>query len=148
MARNKRKRKFIDSKVQGALIRRIAWHYVIFFATACTFAFFLQVLADPLSPLNVHLRKLWLTQGPFIIVAACLLPVFMRDTIMLSHRFVGPILRIRNTIRQASREDNAPLVKLRPGDFWVDLADDLNGLLTRMNAGTSKASEQTEEIAC
>lgn len=146
MARNKRRKKFIDPKVQGALIRRIVWHYVIFFGTACTFAFFLQILADPLTPLNEHLSKLWLTQGPFIVVAACLLPVFMRDTVMISHRFVGPILRIRNTIQEASRNDNVALVKLRPGDFWVDLADDLNGLLTKMKAGTSKASGPTEEL--
>jgi hypothetical protein len=147
MSGNKRRRIFVDPKVQGALIRRIVMHYVIFFATSCTFAFFLQFLTNPLRPLEGHLQDLWFTQGPFILVAACLLPVFIRDTVKLSHRFVGPIMRVRNTIQQASRDGNAPLVKLRPGDFWMDLADDLNGLLTRFNSDASRPAEQPEEMA-
>ena len=147
MASNNRKKKFIDSKVQGALIRRITCHYLIFFGTSCTFAFFLQVLTDPFTPLGTHFSKLWYTQGPFILVAACLLPVFIRDTIMMSHRFVGPILRVRNTIQQASRGDETPLVRLRPGDFWMDLADDLNGLLTKIKAERLPTPSQPEELA-
>ena len=145
MARNKRKKKFIDPKVQGALMIRITLHYAIFFGTSCTFAFLLQVLADPLAPFSEHLNKLWMTQGPFLLVALCLLPIFMRDTVQMSHRFVGPILRVRNTIKEAGGEKDVALVKLRPGDYWTELADDLNAMLTRFQ-NKSKSQPPVEEL--
>ncbi len=93
MARNKRRKKFIDPKVQGALVRRITTHYLVFFATACVFGLFLQFLSNPFSPFSDHLKRMWITEGPFIVTVICLLPIFLRDTIMMSHRFVGPVMR-------------------------------------------------------
>jgi hypothetical protein len=54
--------------------------------------------------------------------------------VTLSHRFVGPVLRVRNALRQASRGEKTARVKLRPNDFWTELADDLNEFLDRVEA--------------
>ena len=147
MSNNKRKKYFIDRKVQGALIRRMMWHYAIFLVTCSAFAFLLQFLANPMDSFQSHVDKLRMTQGPFLVVALFILPIFIRDTIKLSHRFVGPILRVRNTMQQAGRGDNTALVKLRPGDFWIDLADDLNGLLTRMRSEETKSAPTEEAVS-
>ncbi len=146
MARIKRRKKFIDPKVQGALVKRITMHYLVFFATACVFGLFLQFLSNPFSPPKEHIKQLWLTQGPFILTVVCLLPIFVRDTVMLSHRFVGPVMRVRNTMRQASRGEKTARVTLRPDDFWVDLADDLNELLDRVHATEDKLKEEEQLV--
>ena len=79
------------------------------------------------------MRNLWWTQGPILLVGACLIPVFVNDTIRLSHRFVGPLLRIRGTMRKAGAGEYAAPVTLRPNDFWHEFADDFNVMLDRMN---------------
>lgn len=144
MARIKRRKKFIDPKVQGALVKRISMHYLVFFVTACAFGFCLQFLSNPFMSLKDHFRQLWVTEGPFILTVLCLLPIFVRDTVTLSHRFVGPVLRVRNTMRQASRGEKTARVTLRPDDFWMELADDLNELLDHIESG--KQDLQEEEL--
>jgi len=63
-----------------------------------------------------------------------LLPVFVLDAIKLSHRFAGPIYRLRYTIRKIAHGDPAPRLKFRDFDFWQGLAEDFNRMVDRLTA--------------
>src|SRR6478752_1536943 len=127
-----RKKRFIDTHVQGALTRRIIFHWLVFMLVTSAFAFVLQVLADPFRGLDAHLKDLWWSQGPFLLVMLFLLPVFVMDAIKLSHRFAGPIFSLRRTIRSVADGSAPRKLKFRKNDFWQGLAEDYNAMLSKL----------------
>ena len=133
MSKPLRKKTFIDSKVQGALVRRLMLHWLVFFAASSAIAFCLQVLSNPFLSIGNHAQNLWWTHGPFLMVMVFLLPVFVIDTIRISHRFAGPIHRLRNTIRGIANGEPTPALKFRDFDFWQGLADDFNRMVARLS---------------
>jgi hypothetical protein len=132
MAQPRRAKKFIDATVQGALARRIILHWLVFLGMALLVSFILQVLSNPFRPLSAHLQDVWWTHGPFLLVMLFLLPVFVVDTIKVSHRFVGPIFAMRRAIRDVVQGKPPRKLKFRQHDFWHDLADDYNAMLLRL----------------
>lgn len=127
-----RKKTFVDPKVQGALVRRLVFHWCAFIGVAALVAFCLQVLSNPFRSLQEHAQQVWWTHGPFLLVMFFLLPVFILDTIKLSHRFAGPIYRLRNVVRGLANGDEFKPLKFREIDFWHGLADDFNQMVYRL----------------
>jgi hypothetical protein len=130
----RRTKHFIDSNVQGALARRIIVHWLVFMMVTGFISFVLQVLANPFRPVSEHFQDLWNTQGPFLLVMVFLLPVFVMDTVKLSHRFAGPIFNLRRAIQEIAQGKPAKRLKFRNRDFWHGLADDYNAMLTKVGA--------------
>jgi hypothetical protein len=148
MPKPRRTKHFIDSNVQGALARRIIFHWVMFLSVASFVAFVLQVLSNPFRPIGEHVQDLWWSQGPFLLVTFFLLPVFIVDSIKLSHRFAGPIFSLRRTIRAVAQGETPRPLKFRRRDFWHDLAEDYNAMLVRLGALEEQAGDepQSEEL--
>jgi hypothetical protein len=134
MSRPQRRKVFVDANVQGALARRIILHWVCFLIVASLTAFLLQVLANPFRPLAEHARDLWWTHGPFLVVMIFLMPAFVVDTIKVSHRFAGPIFSLRRALREIAEGNPARKLKFRSDDFWHELSDDYNAMLTKVGA--------------
>jgi hypothetical protein len=95
-------------------------------------SFVLQVLSNPFRPVVDHLRDLWWTQGPFIVVMLFLLPVFVVDTVKISHRFAGPIFSLRRAIREITQGKPPRKLKFRTNDFWHELSEDFNAMLVHL----------------
>lgn len=134
MAHPERKKTFVDPKVQGALVRRLVMHWCSFLLVASLVAFCLQVLSNPFRSLAEHTQQLWWTHGPFLLVMVFLLPVFVLDTIKMSHRFAGPIYRLRQVILEIAQGDPPPRLKFRDFDFWQGLAEDFNRMVDRLSS--------------
>ncbi|HVT27280.1 MAG TPA: hypothetical protein VHE81_04615 [Lacipirellulaceae bacterium] len=145
MAIPRRKKQFIDSNVQGALARRVILHWLVFTLITAVVTFILQVLADPFRPLSAHLHDMWLVQGPLLLVMVFLLPVFVMDTIKLSNRFAGPIFSLRRAIREVAQGGAPKKLKFRRHDFWRDLADDYNNMLSRLGALDDEADTARDD---
>jgi nitrogen fixation/metabolism regulation signal transduction histidine kinase len=62
-----------------------------------------------------------------------LLPVFVVDTIKISHRFAGPVYSLRRALREIAEGKPPRKLKFRRHDFWHELADDYNAMLLRLN---------------
>jgi nitrogen fixation/metabolism regulation signal transduction histidine kinase len=129
-----RKKTFVDPKVQGALVRRLVLHWCAFIAVAALVAFCLQVLSNPFTSIREHAQNVWWTHGPFLLVMVFMLPVFIVDTIKLSHRFAGPIYRMRQTIRSLAKGGAYTPVKFREQDFWQGMAEDFNQMVERLTS--------------
>ncbi|MCA9234984.1 MAG: hypothetical protein KDA44_05920 [Planctomycetales bacterium] len=134
MSHPNRKKKFVDPQVQGALVRRLVGHWLAFIGMAAAVSFCLQVLTNPFQPIGDHIASLWRTQGPFLLVLIFMLPVFVVDTIKLSHRFAGPIYRLRQTIRGLAHGEDFQPLKFRDYDFWQGLAQDFNNMVERLRS--------------
>lgn len=126
-----RKREFIDPAVQGAIARRMALHWALFVLIAAVLVVGMKWICDPLTPLATHLSAAWWTYGPIFIVLACLAPMFVYDAVKLSNRFTGPVLRFRRAARALAAGERPEKIKLRRGDFWTDLAGDINVVIDR-----------------
>lgn len=133
MTQSRRKKQFVDSCVQGALARRIIVHWLVFLAVGSLVAFILQVLSNPFRPLWAHAQDMWWTHGLFLLVLAFLLPVFVVDTIKLSHRFAGPVYALRLALREISLGEKPRRLKFRKHDFWHGLADEYNAVLVKFD---------------
>ena len=105
----------------------------MFLTVAAAVSFILQVLSNPFRPLAEHVRNLWWTHGPFLLVLVFLLPVFIIDSIKLSNRFAGPVYSLRRALREIVQGKPPRRLKFRKHDFWHDLADDYNALLVRLD---------------
>ena len=73
-------------------------------------------------------------------------PFFIYRSVKFSHRFAGPIWRLRREIRALN--DGGPIapVRFRKGDFWEDLADDFNGVLSRLARAEQQQSDTSEQL--
>lgn len=147
MSKPNRKKTFVDPQVQGALIRRLVIHWISFISVAAAFAFCLQLLSDPFRPVKEHVQQLWWTHGPFLVVLFFMLPIFVIDTIKLSHRFAGPIYRLRQTIRSLAHGEEYRPLKFRDFDFWQGLALDFNKMVTRLTSSGAVPDATAENHA-
>ena len=77
MSHSGRKKTFVDPKVQGALVRRLVFHWCAFIGVASLVAFCLQIMSNPFRSFEEHAQQVWWTHGPFLLVMFFLLPVFM-----------------------------------------------------------------------
>ena len=128
MSRSQRKQNYIDTHVQGALLRRICAHWLVFFFVSAFAIILLQtLLGDPSKTLADRLR---LETGEFMFMANVMLavfPAFLLDTIRFSNRFVGPIARVRRYLRQLRTGETAHC-SFRDHDFWSELAEEFNAV--------------------
>lgn len=147
MAHPGRKKTFVDPKVQGALVRRLVLHWCAFIAVAALVSFCLQVLSNPFTSIREHAQNVWWTHGPFLLVLVFMLPVFIVDTIKLSHRFAGPIYRLRQTIRALAKGGAYTPMKFRELDFWQGLADDFNQMVERLSGQKATPAASADEAA-
>jgi hypothetical protein len=140
MTNRTRTRVWIDRQIQGALAVRVAIHWCLFALIVSVLTVFLQFIGNPLAPLSQHLQNFWRNQGAFLIVMAITLPIFVYDTIKLSNRFAGPVLRLRRIMREIAEGGAVEKLSFRDHDFWRGLAEDFNRLVDRGHFDTKPTS--------
>lgn len=128
----KRGKVYVDSQVQGALARRIVAHWCVFFALSLISLGALELfLGDPTLTFQGHLAVLWSKYAFFVILMIAILPTFVYDSMKLSNRFVGPIMRLRESIGALAKGEKVGELKFRDNDFWRELSDDFNAVAAR-----------------
>lgn len=128
-----RKRLFVDPKVQGTLLLRVAVYWV-----GCTGAIALlllcwHTLTGPARIAYSQLDDLWFHYGPVLVASLLTLPLVLIDLLRVSNRFTGPLLRVRRSMRQLARGEHVAPITLRDGDFWHDFAEEFNALVAKVN---------------
>lgn len=147
----KRGRLYIDSKVQGILLRR-----ALTYLAACTLFLLLPIfigraLADPQHLFFENLWPFVRTYGIFFTCLILMTPLVVWDILKLSNRFAGPFFRLRREMRRlADGEPVAPL-DFRDGDFWDDVAPAFNAIVHRIETlerclDKREEYEATEEV--
>lgn len=131
MAKRTRTKYWIDRKIQGALAIRVLLHWLIFAAIATVLTLMLQYLGNPMATWSEQVNSVWNNQGPFALVMLILLPVFLYDTVKLSNRFAGPVLRLRRAMTAVAEGKPAERLNFRDNDFWRGMATDFNTLIDK-----------------
>lgn len=143
MSRNQRGKEYVDPEVQGALSRRLLLHWLAYTAVALVLVLGIEWMNDPFRPLGTLLSATWWNYGPLLLVLICLMPVFVFDAIRMSHRFAGPVSRLRQVIRSLAAGGTAERIEFRENDFWKEIASDMNRLMERLGEVPAKAEEPT-----
>ncbi|MEZ6135663.1 MAG: hypothetical protein R3C53_12205 [Pirellulaceae bacterium] len=125
----KRRRFLVDRQVQCALGLRIATHWLIFLLASLVITTVLRTMGS-LDQANLwsNIGSALAEQTIMITVALALLPWFVHDSLSLSNRFAGPMVRLRSAIKALRQADGTDPIKFRNGDFWFDVAEEFNDL--------------------
>jgi hypothetical protein len=138
MRNSPRKKTFIDRSVQGKLIVRVVCYWIL-----CLFGAFCVLAATPIllscfvpspaapTPDQLVLQT-WRTFWPTFFASGLVLPLLILDVVRVSHRFAGPVYRLRNSLRDLANGKPVATVKFREGDFWYEMAEEFNRVATRV----------------
>ncbi|MBI2480059.1 MAG: hypothetical protein HYV60_15950 [Planctomycetia bacterium] len=138
--RIKRNRLYVDRGVQGALVRRVATYWVV-----CSWGIFCVLAGFPIGvtlaigasngpTVSSLLLQSWLDFWPSLLASLLVLPIIVWDLLRLSHRFVGPMIRLRNAMRDLASGKQVRPISFREGDFWCEFAEEFNRVAARMEA--------------
>ncbi len=127
-----RKRILVDPELQTQLALRVIIYWGMCIATVVLMVVGWRMVGGPARPLYRHLDELFFHLGPALLASFVLLPIVVIDVIRVSNRFVGPLLRLRRSVRSLAAGHDVEPLRFRKGDFWRGFADDFNALVTRV----------------
>ncbi len=141
MSRNRKRTKlFVDSKVQGVLVRQLVCHWVVASFVVFVFLLIMQILSSPVKlPVSTHVADLFSKYGVLLVAVVAMFPVFMYDSIKLSNRIAGPMVSFRNSLTDLANGKAISKLHFRERDFWGDLGEQLNQVADRMNLVTESS---------
>ena len=149
--RMRRKTYFVDRDVQGALALRVVGYWVAaLWGVFCVLAGFPIIVTwwfdFPNAPTSASLvYQTWIDFWPAMAASLLLLPFLVRDVVRLSNRFVGPFFRVQTALRALARGEIIAPINFRKGDFWCDVAEDVNQIATMLAANNGAPVEQDEQ---
>ena len=126
-----RKKVWIDP-FQTKLTLRIAAYLGLFFIVFLNFLFVWKMVEEgPLDPWQQFLDTMR-ANVPVIICLLILVPVMAWDSVRFTHRLVGPLVRFRKTMQTIADGEPVRPIKLREGDYLIEMRDDFNKMLEEL----------------
>ena len=126
--REQRKKIWID-RLQTLLVVRIAFYLLIYQAAVWSLVLFERFLSKVVAPLFGAGLPLSFSLFPVILLALLMGYLYIRDTVKVAHRLVGPLYRFRQTIKAISAGEDVQMVHLRDGDFLQEMKEEFNEML-------------------
>jgi hypothetical protein len=129
-----RSRVYVDKTVQGALAKRMILHWAVFFLLCALSLFTLEYFrGNPELSMAEHLHVVWGKYAFFFILMLAIMPTFIYDAMKLSNRFAGPILRLKESLKNLADGKKTKNLKFRDNDFWIELSEDFNRVAERVH---------------
>jgi hypothetical protein len=123
---------FVDADVQGGVLRKIALHWAIFFlCNALALMIWIRLFEQPDAHWGETLGDTFRRFLPFFVITTALIPAFVWDTLKLTNRFAGPVMRLRNTLSDFNAGRAVTPLRFREGDYWQEIATNFNQVLAR-----------------
>jgi hypothetical protein len=153
MSQIRRRRLFVDAKLQGALLSHVAlyWAYCLL---SVGFIAVVWIVFAKRPPSSAKLfEELWMNCGPALLGSILLLPLVLLDCLRLSNRFAGPMVRLNKAIKDLADGETARPVKVREDDFWCEFAQCVNRLIEQQancksgNQAAQRTDEKTEAVS-
>ena len=141
----RRRRLFVDFKLQGVLLAHTAIYWCYCLLSVTLIARCWVVFAHRPGSSAELFSTLWGYFGPALFGSILLLPLVLMDCLRLSNRFAGPMVRLRVAMHRLANGEPVKPVKLRDGDFWCEFAEDFNRVLAREAAGADAAANPAKD---
>lgn len=141
MMQNRRSQVLVDRSVQWALVRQSLLHWVYHILLTILLLALLQVLLGGVfTTWSEHWETIWPLALSVLVSMLVLLPKFIYDTLELSNRFAGPMMRLRHVLRGLAEGQPFRPIRFRGSDFWKDLATDFNAAVAKLNPRETEPS--------
>jgi len=140
-----RKRLWVDPSVQGTLILRVVLYWIVCLVTVTLMVLCWRVVTGPARPFYTHFDDMWFYYGPALVASFLLLPLVIFDILRVSNRFAGPLFRLRRSLKALARGEQVRPISFREGDFWIEVAQEFNAVLARIQHETGRPSEKEGE---
>lgn len=146
-----RKKQFVSGPIQGRLMVQIGVYWVLYHFFLW-FALFVFRYADhrvtaSMSGSSLSLQDLYgqfvRDYYPVVICALGSLPIVLIDMMKLTHRVAGPLVRVRQALRDVTAGKRIAPLKFRKGDLLVDLEDDFNKCFDKLSGSCSSDATPT-----
>jgi hypothetical protein len=123
----RRSRSLVDPEVQGSVLKKITVHwFVLFLCNSLALVMWVRLFEQPDAEWAETLRECFYRYLPFLIVTIALVPAFVWDTLKLTNRFAGPILRLRQALADVAEGRAVTPLHFRQNDFWREIAENFN----------------------
>lgn len=128
-----RRRLFIDQQVQGVLVHHLirCWLLSVVTMGGITLAGWmfihpgLEAFVGPHAFITEVLPMMLVGMGASLL----LLPILLWRLVAISHRFVGPVCRLRRVMEQVADGGELKAIHFRRDDYWCDIAESYNAML-------------------
>ena len=142
---NRRKKKFVDRKIQGRLLLGIAAHWLLYFMLIMSAIPMWHVLTVSgfSQPLTKILADSWGSMTPVFLFLAAVLPIFIWETVQIQQPIRGPHLSTTQHDPKHNAGEEVRPIRFREDDFWHDLADDFNTMMKRLKQRKDEPAGKT-----
>ena len=148
MSQCRRSRIFIDREVQTALMMRVGGYWLFCLLSIVLMVLCWNVYTGPPRRFVELFHDIFTRYAPALIASLILIPMVMIDVARMSTRFVGPIIRLRGSLRELAETGKCRPIAFRDHDYWQELAGDFNRVSQRLERATAESQpgkESTEE---
>jgi hypothetical protein len=144
-----RRKLFVDKDVQGTLLYRIAIYWCFSVLTICLITLCAQAITQPSRPFLEYFAfdKFFLQYGPLVLASLVLVPLVMFDVVAISNRFVGPLFRMRRSMRALAADQEVEPIYFREKDFWQEVAQEFNLVVGRFEELKQELAETKQQLA-
>lgn len=135
MSKHLRRRVFVDRKVQGSLVAGMVRYWLLSMAAAGGLTVLGWIFIFPGVGAFVGPDAFMTQVFPMALIgigaSALVLPVLLFDLVRVSHKFAGPLLRLKNSMSEVAAGGELNRVEFRDEDYWHDVAEAYNQMLAR-----------------
>jgi signal transduction histidine kinase len=143
---SKRKVYFVDREVQGGLLHKSAWYWLLSLAVVGSLNvlgwIFIAPGADVLVKMREHLPSFFAVLLVAMASSLIVLPVLLFDLSRHTNRFAGPIFRLQRSLNALAEGKPVEPLTFRKGDNWHELAEAFNRVLIRLRAAEAQIEIQ------
>lgn len=146
-AKKLRKQIFVDPQVQGGIVARLMGLWIAASALAIVVALLLQFFANPTGGISKYLSEMGQHLLPLVMAFAVTLPIAVLHLLRFTHRFAGPVVRLRRSLSELAAGKNPPRLKFRDGDYWQEMAGHFNNVANTLAESQARVAELEAQIA-
>jgi hypothetical protein len=147
MSKASRSKLVIEPTIQYSLVRQLVIQWTVHIVSAVALLTVLQVLLGGLfRPWQYHFDRIWPLAASLVITLLFLAPSFIMNSLKLSNRFVGPIHRLRQQLRQIAEGQECDQLKFRRGDYWQELASEMERALEVLRSAQPHAVAENPSL--
>ena len=137
----------VDREVQGSLMIRVAVYWLFWLLSISLMIICWNAYTGPSRRFLELVTDLYFRHGPALAASLIVLPVVMMDALRMSNRFVGPIYRLRQGLRDLADGKPTQPINFRDNDFWRELGDEFNRAAATVKSQQSNSDATTEQLA-
>ena len=137
---------FVDRHVQGGIVLRLFALWILTGSLAAGIALAFAYINSPTTSFTNHLTGFGSRWTPTAAAMLSTLPIATLYLLRFTHRFAGPIVRLRRSLRELAAGEQVTPLKFRDGDFWQPLAGEFNDVATALGDARRRIAELEQQL--